>query len=65
MCKVDLQPDKGSYSIASGCPRHYSDRSVTFEQANWLLNLPDPLPGDHRLAATYEYEKLSREYITG
>jgi hypothetical protein len=51
-----------SYSIASGCPPHYNDRAKAAEQANWLLSLPAPLPGDYRLAATFEYEELSREY---
>jgi hypothetical protein len=51
-----------SYSIASGCPPHYNDRAKAAEQANWLLSLPTPLPGDYRLAATFEYEELSREY---
>jgi hypothetical protein len=34
------------------------------EQATWLLSLPSPLPGDYRLAATFEYEELSRECNT-
>lgn len=50
-----------SYSIASGCPPHYSDRTHAAEQANWLISLPRPLPGDYRLAATFEYEELSRK----
>lgn len=55
--------DPSSYSIASGCPPHYSDRALASEQASWLISLPDSLPGDQRLAATFEYEELSRMYI--
>jgi hypothetical protein len=58
---TQLPADTPSYSIASGCPPHFSDRALAAEQANWLISLPYPLPGDYRLAATFEYEELSRK----
>lgn len=50
-----------SHSIAHGSPPHFPHRKDAFEQAQWLLTLPDSLPNDNRLVATYEYEEIARE----
>lgn len=49
-----------SYSIASDCPIHYPYRDLAHEQAKWLMTLPNSLPNDARLLATYEFQEIAR-----